>query len=269
MGLRPRLFSIIMVLCLERRAGFLVVERARLPLPFDPPLPFDLRRANLPHLPFCRVSTPCRMRHYSLILKRPSYFVVSMINTTMHSGQDNEYQSYGLPGTPLLGNSVDKLCLHDRLHEEAARVHTSRYKLVRVVLVDQGGWGQMPDQEDHVRVVRSSPESTVEYSFDDLARGLASGTISRRKALKWMGGAFLGGVLVSIPGLAWAKPKPGKCTHDKQCPGGHCQDGVCGCVCDPPDGVCPDGTFKCSGSGLMRTVCCPDTTTQCTPAACS
>jgi hypothetical protein len=45
--------------CLERRTGFLVAERARLPLPFDLPLPidlplpFDLRRANLRHLTFC------------------------------------------------------------------------------------------------------------------------------------------------------------------------------------------------------------------------
>jgi|SRR5215208_1127579 len=130
----------------------------------------------------------------------------------------------------------------------------------------------MPDQEDHARVVPSSVESTVEYSFDDLARGLASGTISRRKALKWLGGAFLGGVLVSIPGIAWAKPKPGKCTHDKQCPTGQtCQDGVCvprECVCDPPGGVCPEGTFRCSGSMFAFPVCCPDTT-QCTTAVCS
>src|SRR5215212_2877237 len=59
LGPRPRLFSIIMVLCVERRTGFLVAERARLPLPFelplpvDLPLPFDLRRANLRHLTFC------------------------------------------------------------------------------------------------------------------------------------------------------------------------------------------------------------------------
>jgi hypothetical protein len=34
--------------CLERWAGFLAAERARLPLPFD------LRRANPRHLHFCR-----------------------------------------------------------------------------------------------------------------------------------------------------------------------------------------------------------------------
>jgi hypothetical protein len=41
-------------------AGFLVAERARLPLPVDLPLPadlplpFGLRRVNLRHLPICR-----------------------------------------------------------------------------------------------------------------------------------------------------------------------------------------------------------------------
>jgi hypothetical protein len=50
----------------ERWAGFLVAERARLPLPVnlplpvdlplpaDLPLPFGLRRVNLRHLPICR-----------------------------------------------------------------------------------------------------------------------------------------------------------------------------------------------------------------------
>ena len=42
-----------MVVRLERRVCFLLAERARLPLPFDLPLPFGLRRANLRHLTFC------------------------------------------------------------------------------------------------------------------------------------------------------------------------------------------------------------------------
>jgi hypothetical protein len=41
-------------------------------------------------------------------------------------------------------------------------------------------------------------------SLDELAKGLASGTISRRKALRLMGSALLGGALASIPGVAWA-----------------------------------------------------------------
>ena len=43
------------------------------------------------------------------------------------------------------------------------------------------------------------------HSFDDLARGLANGTLSRRQALRWMGGAIAGAVLASIPGVAFAQ----------------------------------------------------------------
>jgi hypothetical protein len=46
-------------------------------------------------------------------------------------------------------------------------------------------------------------EETTNRYFDELTRGLASGTLSRRKALKLMGVALLGGTLASIPGIAW------------------------------------------------------------------
>jgi hypothetical protein len=45
-----------------------------------------------------------------------------------------------------------------------------------------------------------------ESSFDELARGLASGSVSRRKALGLMGAALVGGVLASIPGVVEAAP---------------------------------------------------------------
>ena len=48
-----------------------------------------------------------------------------------------------------------------------------------------------------------SPEAR-ERSFDDLARGLANGSISRGKALRLMGAALVGGVLASIPRVAVA-----------------------------------------------------------------
>ena len=56
-------------------------------------------------------------------------------------------------------------------------------------------------RRDENREAHPSREaSEVEYSFDELARGLASGTISRRKALKLVGAAVLGaGVLTAIP----------------------------------------------------------------------
>ena len=43
----------------------------------------------------------------------------------------------------------------------------------------------LPDQEDIAE----------EHSFDELAKGLASGTLSRSRALKLFGGAVLGGLL--------------------------------------------------------------------------
>ena len=38
-------------------------------------------------------------------------------------------------------------------------------------------------------------EETRESSFDELARGMASGILSRGKALRWLGAALLGGAL--------------------------------------------------------------------------
>jgi hypothetical protein len=49
-----------------------------------------------------------------------------------------------------------------------------------------------------------SPEAG-ERSFDELASGLASGTLSRRRVLRLMGGALVGSALASIPGMAWAR----------------------------------------------------------------
>ena len=52
-------------------------------------------------------------------------------------------------------------------------------------------------------------------SFDELAIGLSSGSVSRRKALKLMGAALLGGTLGSLGGVAAAdelcKPDGKKC----------------------------------------------------------
>jgi hypothetical protein len=52
-----------------------------------------------------------------------------------------------------------------------------------------------------------SPEAR-ERSFDELASGLASGTLSRGKALRLMGAAVVGGLLASLPGIAQAAPPP-------------------------------------------------------------
>jgi hypothetical protein len=88
-----------------------------------------------------------------------------------------------------------------------------------------------------------SPEAR-ERTFDELARGLASGNVTRGKALKLVGAALVGGALASIPGIAWAKPnKPegAKCNHNHQCASEQCVEGRCGGgepICNPP---CPEG----------------------------
>ena len=61
--------------------------------------------------------------------------------------------------------------------------------------------------EDHSREPYDRQDVAEEHSFDQLARGLASGSVSRKQALKLVGGALLGGVLASIPGVAWATHK--------------------------------------------------------------
>jgi hypothetical protein len=55
-----------------------------------------------------------------------------------------------------------------------------------------------------------SPEAR-EHSFDEVARGLGSGGMSRREALKWMGAALLGGALAFTPKVAKAAPPPAWC----------------------------------------------------------
>src|SRR5215217_1159037 len=72
----------------------------------------------------------------------------------------------------------------------------------------------MPEQQQHhisqeVVQYSSSPSShsdgsSIASSLDELAKGLANGTLSRGKAIRWMGGALLGAALASVPGVAWA-----------------------------------------------------------------
>jgi hypothetical protein len=126
-----------------------------------------------------------------------------------------------------------------------------------------------------------SPEAR-ERSFDELARGLASGSISRRKALRLMGAALLGGTLASFPGAAWAAEGGNrecvKCCKEKFGPGrkrGQCISagarGECPVTCDGNGGGgCVPSEVTCfsetsSGctcventcTGTVNCVCCP------------
>src|SRR5688500_2504247 len=98
-----------------------------------------------------------------------------------------------------------------------------------------------------------SPEAR-ERSFDELTRGLASGTLSRRRALRLMGAALVGGTLASLGiGEAAADPpgckRKGKnCKRDTQCCSGVCSNGTCA-TC-PADRVLINDTCVkiCAGS---------------------
>jgi hypothetical protein len=99
-----------------------------------------------------------------------------------------------------------------------------------------------------------------ESTFDELAKGLASGEVSRGKALRLMGAALVGGTLASVPGIAWAAPRPRpdgkKCKRDSQCASGNCAGGVC-----QAQGGCPSGTTECDrtlGEGPPGRQCIPD-----------
>jgi hypothetical protein len=52
-----------------------------------------------------------------------------------------------------------------------------------------------------------------EHSFDELARGLANGSVSRRQALRLVGGALVGAALASLPGVAWAADDDDRCSE--------------------------------------------------------
>jgi hypothetical protein len=136
--------------------------------------------------------------------------------------------------------------------------------------------------EDHNGEVVSPQEectdcdiSASESSFDGLARGLADGTISRRKALRMLGATLVGGVLASIPGTAWAA-RP-SCPSGMRSCRGTCVDtntdpqncGRCNRACspDPPtqgsglscaggECMCPPDAVLCPGSRIGRNAAC-------------
>jgi hypothetical protein len=122
--------------------------------------------------------------------------------------------------------------------------------------------------------------------FDDLARGLADGSITRGKALRLMGAAVVGSTLGSL-GIGEASADPpgckrnGKtCTRSEQCCSGSCASGSCqaqttttttstststtststtpGCL--PNGGTCTADTQCCSG-----TICPSPNGKCCTP----
>src|ERR671921_402224 len=96
--------------------------------------------------------------------------------------------------------------------------------------------------------------------FDELARGLADGTLTRGKALRLMGAALVGGSLASL-GIREAGADPpgckrlGKnCTRDTQC---------CGNL------VCPSGTCQTPTTTTTTSTTSTSTTPMCLPEGAS
>jgi Cys-rich repeat protein len=110
-----------------------------------------------------------------------------------------------------------------------------------------------------------SPEAR-ERSFDALATGLASGSISRGRALRLMGAALVGGALGSLGIGEAAADRPGckrtgkVCTKDKVCCSGNCVNNTCA--------ACPTGTVLLSNGTCARTcISSADCSASCTGCA--
>jgi hypothetical protein len=128
--------------------------------------------------------------------------------------------------------------------------------------------GQLSEHEGRYgQELQPRPDAS---SFDDLAKGLASGNLSRRNALWMLGAALVGGALASIPGAAWAacKPLSRKCTANTQCCSRNCiknpkgNGKICGC----PTGktLCNNKCVTCNNSGEVVN----PTTCQCEAVGC-
>jgi hypothetical protein len=105
-----------------------------------------------------------------------------------------------------------------------------------------------------------SPEAR-ERSFDELTRGLASGSISRGRALRLMGADLVGGALGSLGGVAAAAPKckqPGKhCHRNEQCCSNNCSNRIC-----QEQASCPSGQVELT-NGTCATPCDIFSSTDC------
>jgi hypothetical protein len=118
----------------------------------------------------------------------------------------------------------------------------------------------------------------VELSLDELAKGLATGTLSRGRSLRLMGAALVGGTLASL-GIGEAGADPGgckrngkSCKNDDQCCSENCDSvsGTCTAACGANGATCDSGSQCCSGNcqgGMCVESCIPPRTT-CTPGSC-
>jgi hypothetical protein len=96
-----------------------------------------------------------------------------------------------------------------------------------------------------------SQETSNRY-FDELASGLASGSISRGRALRLIGAALVGGTLASLGIREAAADPPGckrngkHCKNDEQCCSRNCEGGKCAAACLSNGGTCTANDQCCS-----------------------
>jgi hypothetical protein len=140
----------------------------------------------------------------------------------------------------------------------------SKRKEVLVVAKEKG------ERDEPVLNAGTAARGADNPSLDELAKGLASGTISRSRALKLLGGALLGSVIASIPGVAWAanggNSACAKFCRDNFPPGrerGQCisaaahGQGPCFEECSFAGEPCPGGTCVPQSPSTGDLVCCP------------
>ncbi len=112
-------------------------------------------------------------------------------------------------------------------------------------------------EDNHVRETFARRGTTGENSLDELAKGLASGTITRVQALKLVGAAVLSAVLGSsfFPKRASAQ----ECDSDEVICGSEC--------CDPEEEVCC-GSECCDPEDCCGDTCCGPTEECCYGTCC-
>jgi hypothetical protein len=125
--------------------------------------------------------------------------------------------------------------------------------------------------------------NTSERSFDAIARGVAKGTVSRRKALHFLAVGLVGSALGFGPSVASAAPTAGvskcqplghKCLTNIDCCSRFCDKNGNQCACTPDEIACQDpssGQLRCvprcaSGLGPCKIDACNPSTGQCVVA---
>jgi hypothetical protein len=137
--------------------------------------------------------------------------------------------------------------------------------------------------EDREVPACSGQDVGVGHSFDHLARSLAEGNLSRRRALRLFGAALVGMMMASIPGVAWAAPcRPGQFQCGRRCcpETFSCVRGECVCLAGQqhcpagtlqgPESCCQEGFDCCTvgaGGVIVSSTCCPSGTCRCDPVA--